>query len=392
MFNFPEIRTIQQVLPAIEGYDEFVVMDKDGYQVIDYLYQEHGSAGNTFGDGETTHDLIRRECRGLCFEAKTGYLIRRPLNKFFNYGEKPETNNIVDNHKVIVQDKLDGSMISPIYLHTGTRLGTRKGITDVAMRAEKWVAENNPEIFTFIDSLKGRGLCPIFEFLDKDNPIVILHKESDLVLLAVRELYSGNYVSLNKVMVPSSISVVNETHYSDGIQDLIAKTKDLVNEEGYVVTLPETNYKFKVKGDWYVRLHRVMDCVNEPRRLVEAILKDGLDDVVPVLKQQPELWERVRIFEQELWSYIHTMCYALVDFFKDIETQGITKKQIGLGQFPSLSPFEKSVVFSLYDTPRVKGHHVKKEVTERIIKNLTKRQSYDKLIENGGLSERFKEI
>jgi hypothetical protein len=36
-YDFPEIKTIQDVLPHIEGRDEFRVMDKDWYTVINYM-------------------------------------------------------------------------------------------------------------------------------------------------------------------------------------------------------------------------------------------------------------------------------------------------------------------------------------------------------------------
>lgn len=35
-YEFPVIRTIQDVLPHIEGRDEFVVAERDGYTVINY--------------------------------------------------------------------------------------------------------------------------------------------------------------------------------------------------------------------------------------------------------------------------------------------------------------------------------------------------------------------
>ena len=35
-YDFPVIKNISDVLPAIEGRDEFVVAEKDGYNVINY--------------------------------------------------------------------------------------------------------------------------------------------------------------------------------------------------------------------------------------------------------------------------------------------------------------------------------------------------------------------
>ena len=35
-YSFPEIRTIDDVLPHIEGRKEFVVAEREGYTVINY--------------------------------------------------------------------------------------------------------------------------------------------------------------------------------------------------------------------------------------------------------------------------------------------------------------------------------------------------------------------
>jgi len=60
---------------------------------------------------------IRRECRGLIFDAKTGELLSRRFHKFFNINEKEESmlENMTDlSGGHIILEKLDGSMIGTI--------------------------------------------------------------------------------------------------------------------------------------------------------------------------------------------------------------------------------------------------------------------------------------
>ena len=86
-YEFPTIRNISDVLPAIEGRDEFVVAEKDGYTVINYNVMM----------ADTFDCNIRRECRGIIFGSKTGDIIRRPFHKFFNVNEREETqDHVVD--------------------------------------------------------------------------------------------------------------------------------------------------------------------------------------------------------------------------------------------------------------------------------------------------------
>lgn len=131
---FPKIRHIDDVLPYIKDIDEFAVIEKDGYTVIDYLFM----GGETFkGETNSLSMNIRKECRGIAFDTN-GNIISRPLEKFFNVGEKEETmpENLDWSGDNLVMDKLDGSMLRPLYLEDGFRMGTRKGITDVSILAE----------------------------------------------------------------------------------------------------------------------------------------------------------------------------------------------------------------------------------------------------------------
>src|SRR4051812_25344280 len=102
--GFPTIRHIEDVLPHIEGRSEFAVKRRDGYTAIDY----------NFAGADTFNEPIRRECRGIKFDAD-GRIIGRPYHKFFNLGEKPETQSHVIDWSAghVILEKLDGSMVHP---------------------------------------------------------------------------------------------------------------------------------------------------------------------------------------------------------------------------------------------------------------------------------------
>lgn len=72
MFNFPVIRHINDVLPAIEGRDGFYVADKGDYKVINYH-----SIIDTFGAITDVDEAMRRECRGIKF-FPDGSIMARP--------------------------------------------------------------------------------------------------------------------------------------------------------------------------------------------------------------------------------------------------------------------------------------------------------------------------
>ena len=111
------IKDLNQILPKIQGKDEFVVIDKDDYIVIDYVFQ----GPFTFDSPEAL------ECRGIKFN-KDGSILARPFQKFFNHGERGHELDSTRPHTVL--EKLDGSMIHSAMLNDQIVLMTRKGITD----------------------------------------------------------------------------------------------------------------------------------------------------------------------------------------------------------------------------------------------------------------------
>ena len=194
-YVFPHITHINDVLPHIEGRKEFRVLEKEGYNVIIYAV----SFEDTFAEnpGESTRNAcIRKECRGLIFDTETGNIISRPYHKFFNVGEKEETQlnkiNLYEPH--VVLEKLDGSMIRPIPTPEGFRLATKAGVTDVAMNAEVFIADK-PHYATFIHKCFQRNITPIFEWCSRKNRIVVDYPEDQLILTGLRYVFEGSYVT-----------------------------------------------------------------------------------------------------------------------------------------------------------------------------------------------------
>ena len=193
-YRFPRIEHLDDVRPAIEGRDEFVIAERDWGYVVNYMV----SMADTFPPVETENDAIRRECRGLLFYPD-GKIMSRPLNKFFNIGEKPETQLHTLNFNLphTVYTKLDGSMVRPIDINGNVRWGTKAGITEVSMQAEVFVAKN-PKYEKFARFCFANSLTPIFEFTSPENTIVLHYAKTELTLLAVRHNITGEYYDIRK--------------------------------------------------------------------------------------------------------------------------------------------------------------------------------------------------
>ena len=191
-YQFPVIKNISQVLPLIAERKEFIVAERDGdVTIVNYVVM----TGDTFPPVVTEADAILRELRGMIFKTSTGEVLARRYHKFFNCGERDETQigEIDFTQPHVILEKLDGSMITPFMTTDGIRWGTKMGATDVAIPVEKFVAAR-PQYVEFAKFCIEQGWTPIFEWTSRQQTIVIDYPEDNLILTAVRNNVTGEYL------------------------------------------------------------------------------------------------------------------------------------------------------------------------------------------------------
>jgi RNA ligase len=319
-YEFPDINNISDVLPHIEGWDEFRVMEKDWYTVVNYMValEETFSYDSPDGSDSYLNMSVRRECRGLIFDTKTGQLLSRPYHKFFNVGEKPETQlnkiNLYEPH--VVLEKLDGSMIRPIPTKEGFRLATKAGVTDVAMNAEVFIADKSYYAH-FIEKCFELNMTPIFEWCSRKNRIVVDYPKDQLILTGIRDNPTGSYVTYEVMKHYASTWGIPVVKAVDGLAvqniDLFVKqVREWDDGEGIVLRF-DTGHMVKVKADDYVLRHKSKDAINQEKNVLQTILDDAVDDLIPLLT--PEDAERVKAFQGAFWASITDLCIDMDHLF-----------------------------------------------------------------------------
>lgn len=267
------IEHIDEVLPHVEGRADFVVAGKDGYTVIDY----HFALPDTFDNP------YRLECRGLKF-GPDGRILARPFQKFFNVGEKPgaTAENLDLSQQHIVMEKMDGSMIHPAIVDGKVVFMTRMGRTDVARKAERHLTRGVAEQCRI--NLEA-GWTPIFEFTAPDNRIVIQYPESRLTLLALRSTIHGYYSWHATAEIAArnmNVNAVSIHEMSDDPKLFLAHARSVVGLEGFVIRFAD-GFMVKAKGEDYVLKHRAKESVLQEKNVLALIVRDELDDVLPLL-------------------------------------------------------------------------------------------------------------
>jgi RNA ligase len=328
-YDFPEIKTIHDVLPHIEGRDEFRVMEKDWYTVINYAV----AFDTTFewDSNDPVGSSVRRECRGLIFD-DNGVLISRPYNKFFNAGEKEETQlnriNLYEPH--VVLEKLDGSMIRHISTKEGFLLATKAGVTDISEQAEAFISDKS-HYSTFINKCIQKGTTPIFEWCSRKNRIVIDYPEDQLILTGIRYLNTGEYVPYDIMKryteswnIPIVKAIAGDDKDITKIVEHIRKWEDL---EGVVIRF-DSGHMIKIKADDYVLRHRSKDSISQEKNVLQTILDDSVDDLVPLLT--PEDAQRLRSFERAFWVGLEDVACDLAELFVTGNTKYPDKKDFAV--------------------------------------------------------------
>lgn len=345
--EFPLIKSIEQCRQAIVGRPEFSETDKGDYIVFNY----HVAHEDSF------ECPIRRELRGLTF-SKNGTILSRPFHKFFNLNEKEETRNIDWTRKHVILEKLDGSMVRPLFLSEGLRWATKAGVTDISEMAEKYV-EKNPRYKDFAHMCFQSKCTPIFEYIAPSNRIVIAYGDEDLILLAIRNNETGKYFIYETLLfVVNQFEIPVVKQHMGGLNAL----KDETGIEGVVVRFDD-GQMFKIKTEWYVAIHKAKENILFEKNVIKLILEERLDDIIQELPDSDV--ERITQYQETLLDNIDKAVLLCQSALKSAEGQD--KKYFAINIAPKLIPILRVACFACWNNPE--------NIRDSLILNILKKTS-----------------
>ena len=332
-------------------------------------------------------DDITLNCRGLVLDTE-GNVVAKPFPKFFNYEEhKPED---IPNEYFEVYEKMDGSLGIFFYYEEELSDERRYNIwfnNNYETGMERFFDPNNlpnfddpyyeptPKIkgewhmatrgsFTSEQAIKGMeianrynynkicvpGFTYLFEIIYPENRIVVDYgKEERLVLLGVMNKRGEEFPY--KEMVDEGWDIVMK--YKTWGEDWETLKKEISKDnEGYVIRF-SGGMRMKIKGDEYVRLHRIL--TNFSTKDIWELLRNN-EQLEPFLERVPDefdAWvkEVVRDLKYSFFN-ISDMVGKMYDYFRygkynDIEVEP-TKKEFAeyvMKQAEHLRP----VLFAMWD-------------------------------------------
>lgn len=273
----------QDCLDIVENNDTFVhkIHEYNGVKVSVFNYGL-SSHSDFFNPVKDRPELDALELRGITFvhdsETPNRFLA---LRKFFNINQTIGSMYDDVKHKNIlrVQDKADGSMISFIRVNGETVTKTKQSLSNEQTKMVDDFLSKNSNYRDFVEACLDSGLMPIFELVSPFNFIVLRYNSTDMQLLQLRDLNTGEYVNIYENFLVSDFNIKcadKVTSYT--LEDLLIERETLEDIEGWVVTF-EDGFQVKIKTLWYLALHKLItENLNQENYLIEATLREFIDD------------------------------------------------------------------------------------------------------------------
>lgn len=195
-------------------------------------------------------DDVTKICRGLVLD-DDGNVIAKSFNKFFNMEEHSYSD--IPDESFEVFEKMDGSL-GILFWYQGNWIFASKGsfTSEQAIKGREMLSKYDIQVLP-------KGYTTLVEIIYPENRIVCDYGEDEsLVVLSMISKVSGkefDYPSLLQVCEVAGFPVVKRY---DGVEDYnTLKSIIKPNQEGFVVRF-RNGFRMKIKGEEYVRLHRIL--------------------------------------------------------------------------------------------------------------------------------------
>eukprot|EP00755_Sulcionema_specki_P000961 Sspe_Gene.25771::Locus_10443_Transcript_1_1_Confidence_1.000_Length_2315::g.25771::m.25771 len=334
--RFPHDIRLSEVFEAVSD-SHFKVQIKNGFVHVNYRSTVDTMPDPAAAATEREARLwaIRRECRGICMCPVTGTTFSRKYHKFFNLGERD--NCVLEDLDLsaphIILEKVDGMLASPYVIDGKVAWATKMGVTKHSALIEEFVAASPARYNEFAIVCGDRGLTSLFEFCTPVVPVIIPHESPKLVLTALRETLTGEYVEWDEITslaaefdVPTAkrwdkeslseevqrgqhrkeeLSWVNmgpkrapPSEYHSVLRGVLGFVREA---EGFVVRFASGDMH-KLKTSWYIMRSQAASELENEQAVWQRALSGDYDDFLPLLG--PERREAMERFVRDLWDAV----------------------------------------------------------------------------------------
>ena len=306
---------------------------------------------------ESKWDDITINCRGLVLD-KDGEVVAKPFPKFFNYEELEGLKfreSKIPNETFDVFEKMDGSL-GIVFNYEGEWIMATRGsfTSEQAIRGMEMLKKLPYEQLI-------ENCTYLFEIIYNENRIVVDYDYEDLVLLAIIDRVDGYELDLYNVHLEgiciaaiyanAGFRVVKRYN---GITDFKQLKETISNDaEGYVIKF-KSGMRMKIKGDEYIRLHKIL--TNFSTIDIWELLRDGhpLDEFLDRVPDEFDVWVKQTISGLQYAKFsIGERCGKIHDYFRygkygDVDPEP-TKKEFAEHVMKYVEAPLRAVCFAMWD-------------------------------------------
>lgn len=290
-------------------------------------------------------DISKLESTGLV------YIVSEPFEKFFNYNENLEYQNMIDlTEQPKVFEKMDGSLGISYFVNGEMRIATRGSFhSEQAEEATRMLDEKYSDLrdkykLVFPDN----SITLIFEIIYPENRIVVNYgNESKLVILGIKRTDGTDYDYEDVKQVAKYLGLEYAKEYDLSINKMLELKKTIGhNDEGWILRF-SNGKRLKIKGDEYLRIHKSLYGMSDKERF--KYWCDGKEN--DMLRDAPEEFrkELESLFEFLNNYHNHIKMNALIKYYyvtKDNSDMG--KKELAQAIVKEDS-IDKSLMFDRHD-------------------------------------------
>ena len=210
--------------------------------------------------------------------------------------------------------------------------------TDVAKKIQKFIDSNElkENYMKFLSKWLDKDHTPIFEFIAPDNKIVVEYKTGELILLAIRDVKTGEYISYEETLQEGNnfnLPTVKNFDFGNDIEKALENIQSLEGIEGFVLRFDDGRM-FKVKTIWYREIHDSNLSQLAPGKMKENeiwkfILENKIDDVIVSLKTK-EIKEKLDNFSDLLSYYFTQKIEKIQNLLKENKLKYLDRKSFHL--------------------------------------------------------------
>jgi RNA ligase len=288
--------------------------------------------------------------RGTILDGE-GNIIARGFPKFFNYEEHKYEDIPWGDEYVLIQDKADGSLGIIFYYNNDWHVCTRGSFTsDQAIKGKEILLKNyNLNRFQI-------GFTYLCEIVYPENRIVLDYKgEEKLIFLSILSDTFCKECSWEQAQTLFFMSGISESNITKstkliGFRVDELKSRNISNEEGYVLRFYPSGFRMKVKFEEYCRLHSLITHFSNVD--IWNCLREGTDfnEFLDKVPDEFDAWVKQNVHDLKM-KYIdieNIIKNVYFNYMKSNNFVAVSKKNYAEWVKTQVKKYQ-SVLFKMYD-------------------------------------------